>query len=185
MRHLTAYRVSVKMFNQMCCAGLFEDEKVELLNGVMTKMTSGPGHDFVVAVLGQILEKLLPSDKWSVREEKPVELGRFWKPQPDVAVVRGSHRDFSARTPGPADIVLIIEVSDSTYAKDTRIKLRRYERCGIATYWVVDLSRRRVEVREMGQKGLAVPVFYHENDEIPVALDGQAYGRISVRDLLP
>ncbi len=185
MRYLTAYRFSVNKFNRMCAAGLFEDEKVELLNGLMTRMTSGPGHDYAVALLSQILEKLLPADRWSVREEKPVELGRFWRPQPDVAVVRGTHRDFAARTPCQSDIALIIEVSDSTYAKDTRIKLRQYERSGIAVYWVVDLSRRRVEVREMGGRGLAVPVYHHEDDDIRVVLDGKDYGRVPVGDLLP
>ena len=59
-------------------------------------------------------------------------MAQFWKPLPDVAVVRGLHRDFIARTPGPSDIALIVEVSDTTYAKDTRIKLRRYERVGFA-----------------------------------------------------
>lgn len=185
MRHVTAYRMNVKKFNKMCSLGLFEDEKVELLNGVLTMMTSGPGHDYAVAYLRQSLEQMLPKEKWAVREEKPVELGPFWKPQPDVAVVRGTHRDFAARTPGRTDIALLIEVSDTTYPKDTRIKLRHYERCGIALYWVVDLSRRRVEVREMGARGLSVPVYHREIDEIPVVLDGQEYGRIAVQDLLP
>jgi Uma2 family endonuclease len=128
---------------------------------------------------------MLPEDKWSVREEKPVELGLFWKPQPDVAVVRGVLRDYIARTPGPSDIALMIEVSDTTYAKDTKIKLRGYERCGLPYYWIVDLNRRRVEVREMGTRGLAVPVFYKDNESVPVVLDGREYGRIDVRDLLP
>lgn len=185
MRHVTAYRVNIRKFNTMCAMGLFEDEKVELLNGYLTMMTSGPGHDFAVSFLAESLRRLLPGNLWSVREEKPVKLGLFWRPQPDVAVVRGTHRDFIKRTPGKADIALIIEVSDTTYAKDSGIKRRLYERRGIASYWVVDLGRRRVEVREMSARGLAVPVFYGEDCEVPVVLDGKEYGRIAVADLLP
>ncbi len=57
--------------------------------------------------------------------------------------------------------------------KDTGIKLRAYERSGLANYWVVDLSNRRVEVRALGSQGFSAPVYYHENDEIPIVLDGR------------
>jgi Uma2 family endonuclease len=128
---------------------------------------------------------MLPRDRWTLRDEKQVRLGRFWKPFPDINVVRGPRTDFARRTPGRHDVALIIEVSDATYPKDAGIKLRRYERCGIPLYWVVDLPRRRVEVREMSAKGLSVPVFYQEHEEIPVVLDGHDYGRVCVRDILP
>ncbi len=187
MRHLTAYRVSVSKFDKMCAAGLFDDDRVELLNGVLTMMTSGPGHDFTVTFLRQALEALIPADRWSVREDKPLNLGLYSGSLfPDLAVVRGVHRDFSRRRrQGRLDVALIVEVSDTTYAKDVGIKLRRYERCGVPTYWIVDLNRRRVEVREMGPQGLTVPVLFQEDDAIPLVLDGQDLGRIVVKDLLP
>jgi Uma2 family endonuclease len=185
MRFVTAYRVSVRKFDRMCAAGLFDDEKVELLGGILTMMASGPAHDNAVLSLRDQLLRILPNDRWTVRDDMPIGLGKFWKPLPDIAVVRGIRTDYLNRTPGRLDVALIIEISDSTYGKDTGTKLRRYERCGIPLYWVVDLPRRRVEVREMSAKGLSVPVLYQEHEEIPVVLDGQDYGQVCVRDILP
>ena len=181
----TAYRVRVSKFNRMCAAGLFEDEKVELLGGILTMMTTGPAHDNAVTSLDDQLRDLVSRDAWTVRVQMPVHLGVFWKPVPDFAVVLGPRPVYANRTPGRLDIALIVEVSDTTYATDTGKKLRHYERCGLALYWIVDLSRRRVEVREMSAKGLSVPVYFDEKDEIPVVLDGQSCGRVVVRDLLP
>jgi Uma2 family endonuclease len=92
---------------------------------------------------------------------------------------------YAHRTPRRGDIALVVEVSDTTYQKDTGKKLRGYQRAGIPTYWVVDLNRRRVEVREMTARGLAPVVLYHEQDEIPLTLDGRDYGKVPVRELLP
>ncbi len=149
---------------------LFDDDRLELPNGVLTAHPAQV--DFTVTFLRQALEALIPADRWSVREDKPLNLGLFWKPVPDLAVVRGVHRDFAAKTPGRLDVALIVEVSDTTYAKDVGIKLRRYERCGVPTYWIVDLNRRRVEVREMGPQGLLDLRLFQEDDAIPLVLDG-------------
>ena len=148
-------------------------------------MTSSPPHDFAVLALGDELEDRLPRDRWAVREEKPVILGMFWRPMPDVAVVRGDLRTFSQKTPRRHDIALLVEVSDTTYPKDTGKKLRGYERSGVSLYWVVDLNRRRVEVREMTDKGLSLMATYQEHEELPLRLDGQDFGRIRVEKFLP
>jgi Uma2 family endonuclease len=184
MKTSSVYRVTVPKFRRMAAAGLFDDDRVELLDGVLTMMTTGPAHDYAVAQLGDLIGDLLPRDRWFVREEKPLRLGLFWQPQPDIAVVRGPRLDFASRTPGRADVALIVEVSDTTYAKDAGKKLRLYERCGVPTYWLLDLSRRQLEVREMGPRGLKQAVVWHENDEVPLVLDGQERGGVSVNELL-
>jgi hypothetical protein len=63
MRSLAAYRVTVPKFNRMCAAGLFEDEKVELLGGILTKIKMGPAHDNAVTSLRDQLITLLPRDR--------------------------------------------------------------------------------------------------------------------------
>jgi Uma2 family endonuclease len=185
MSRLTRYRMSASKYEQICATGVFEDEKVELLDGILIKMTTNPEHNNAVTLLARALRKLVDEDRWTVCEEKPVRLGRLWRPEPDVAIVRGPQSDYVHRLPGRMNIALIAEVADSTYAKDTGIKLIRYERCGLPTYWVVDLNRRRVEVREMGSHGLSIPIYYSEHENAPVVLDGKEYGRIRVADLLP
>src|SRR5689334_21810612 len=106
MRHLTAYRVTSRKFDKMRAAGLFEDDKVELLDGVLTMMTTGPAHDNAVNALDDLLGEALPKGRWLVRTEQPVKLGLLWKPLPDVVVVRGRRSDFAHRTPGRNDIAL-------------------------------------------------------------------------------
>jgi Uma2 family endonuclease len=184
MKDLRAYRVRVPAFLTMARAGAFGDDRVELLGGILTMMTSGPGHDYAVTSLGDRLDDLLPRDRWTVREEKPVTLGLFWMPVPDLAVVRGPKEDYKKRTPDRRDIALIVEVADTTYAKDTGKKLRRYRRCRVPAYWVVDLARRRVEVRDLSGPDPSPPVVFGEDDEIPLQLDGHDHGRVAVSDLL-
>jgi Uma2 family endonuclease len=184
MSRLTRYRMSASKYEQICATGVFEDEKVELLDGALIKMTTNPEHINAVTALVEQLLNLVGRDRWTIREEKPIRLGRFWRPQPDVAIIRGPRSVYAGKLPSSKDIVLIAEVTDTTYAKDAGIKLQRYESCGLPRYWIVDLKHRRVEVREMGPRGLTIPVFHEESDEIPLILDGRTYGRIRVADLL-
>ncbi len=63
MRDVTVYRVNLRKFNKMCAVGLFDDEKVELLNGVLTMMASGPVHDYTVNSLEDLLKERLAQKK--------------------------------------------------------------------------------------------------------------------------
>ena len=124
MRTSTVYRFTVSKFNRLAATGVFDDDRVELLGGVPTMMTTCPPHDYAVTRFGDFLEDCLSRERWTVREEKPIRLGRFWQPLPDIVVVRGAAKDFSTRTPEVLDIALLVEVSDTTYAKDAGKKLR-------------------------------------------------------------
>ncbi len=70
------------------------------------------------------------------------------------------------------------------YSQDTGKKLRRYQRSGVPAYWIVDLNRRQIEVREMGEPGLQGSIPYAESAEVPLVLDGIDCGRIAVGDLV-
>jgi Uma2 family endonuclease len=109
---------------------------------------------------------------------------------PDVVVLRGPDTIYGQRLAGAADVALLVEVSDTTYAKDSGPKLRRYATFRIPVYWIVDLNRRMVEVRtgpfgKGKQAGYAHCDIYREWDTIPVELDGQEIGRVAATDLLP
>ena len=89
-----------------------------------------------------------------------------------------------------SDVVLLVEISDTTYAKDSGPKLRRYASYRIPVYWIVDLNRRIVEVRTRPfgkgmQAGYARCDLYREGDQVPVELDGQQVGQTAVADILP
>ncbi len=113
---LRPYRMSVKQFESLIAAGAFPDRvRVELLGGVLfRKITKNDPHDFAVGLLGAILNRQL-EPAWFAREEKSVVLGKFWRPEPDVAVVRGPRQRYRDRAPRANDLGLLIEVSDVTY----------------------------------------------------------------------
>jgi len=185
MRTIIPYRFDVPTYDALCASGTFGDRKVELLNGLLVMMTSGPAHDNAVTALGDRLEELLPREDWTVREEKPVVLSRRWKPLPDLAVVRGRRTAYARRTPGRLDVALIVEVSDTTYPKDAGPKRRAYARHGIPAYWIVDVNRRLVEAYTLGAQGLDLIATSTEPKEVPLVLGGAGYGMVAAADLFP
>ncbi|HEX8202679.1 MAG TPA: Uma2 family endonuclease, partial [Isosphaeraceae bacterium] len=131
----------------------------------------------------------LPTD-WFIREEKSVRLGLSWRPEPDIAVVRGPNVRYRARTPQAKDIGLVIEVADVSYAKDRGEKWRGYALAHVPSYWIVNLPARRVEAYgNPTGRGMAAKyrddVTYGPDAEVPVVIAGDEVGRIPVRHILP
>ena len=180
----TLFRVNARSYRRMAVAGDFGDTKVELLGGALTVMTTGPVHDYVVGTLHYLLLDRLGRVDRTVREEKPLNLGWFWRPLPDIAVVRGHRTSHAHRPPGRHDVALLVEVADTSYAVDAGRKLRRYLACGIPAYWIIDVNRRRVEVRDMrSPDGSAPATTYTEGAAVPLTLDGRDHGTVAVADL--
>ena len=179
------FRWSPRQFKKAEAAGLFEGSKVELLGGIVFKMTTKPPHMVAVHRLANALASLAPEPAWVVTKEDNVELGS-WLPLPDATIVRGPIENYRTRLPAAGDILQIVEVSDTTYAKDRGRKYRRYAAHPLPVYWIVDLNRRRVEVfgSPAGKSYRTVDV-YGEADLVPVVLDGQYLGSVAVADILP
>ena len=188
---LVPYRLTVRQFLKMIDAGIFRDEdRIELLGGLLVdRMTTNDPHDLTVDQLGAILTLGLPLE-WIARQEKSVVLGRFWRPQPDIAVARGPRGRYGSAAPGPADLGVLIEVSDSSYAKDRGLKWRKYAAARIPTYWIVNLALRQIEIytNPSGRGHSAVyrnETTFGENDELPLVIEGRELARIKVSDVLP
>jgi len=175
---------------------LDEGEKVELLEGYMVyKMPTNPPHDFAVSRTAKILDRMLPTG-WTVRCQMGTRLAES-RPEPDAAVARGTDHDYTGRQPGPADLGLVIEVSDSSLARDELDKTRIYARDSIPVYWIVNLVDRRVEVftdptGPTPPAGATDPdphyrtrTDYPAGSAVPVVLNGVAVGTIPVDELLP
>jgi Uma2 family endonuclease len=185
------YRLTVRQFEQMIDAGVFRDEDhVELLGGLLVdQMTTNDPHDFAVDQIGAILTRGLP-DEWIARQEKSVVLGRFWRPQPDVAVARGPRERYDSAAPKVAELGMLTEVADSSYRKDRGTKWRKYAACRIPIYWILNLPQRQLEVHSVPVgRGKAAEyrhvTTYGPDDEVPVTLEGRELLRIKVSDLLP
>jgi Uma2 family endonuclease len=186
LRQMRPPKWSPSMFRLASEAGCFQDTKVELIGGRLVEMTENPPHMNCVFNVDAALKELLPANRWFVAREVSARFPR-WTPLPDVAVHRGPRQPtYEDRLPVASDAALIVEVSESTYLKDRTVKLARYARAAIPTYWIVHLEHRRVEVysQPAGRRYMKRED-YEETAEAPVVLDGVPQGRLAVRDILP
>src|SRR5262249_30659359 len=130
--------------------GLFEGRRAMLIDGVI--MEEGPMNPPHAIALGLVEEAIRVAFGvgWWTRQQSPLILGLDTDPEPDIAVVLGRPRDYSAH-PTTAD--LVIEVADSSFDFDTNEKRLLYARAGIREYWVVDVNGRRLLVYHDPQAG--------------------------------
>ncbi len=126
--------------------GVFDDERVELLDGeIWTLPAHGTPHFSAVRRAVAFLAEVFGTG-FDFRQQAPMTLEDGTEPEPDVLVVTGSWEDYEGHHPVPAEVCLLIEVSDATLRKDRGEKFRTYARAGIADYWIVNLVNRRLEV---------------------------------------
>jgi len=183
------YRMTPPQFHKAMEAGVFGENKVELLGGIPFIMSENPPHIFVSIRLDSALRALATAQGWVVNKQHRLELGQ-WRPLPDVVVLNGPDTIYATRLARAHDVALLVEVADTSYSKDNGPKFRRYASFQIPVYWIVDLKRRIVEVRALPfgkgkQAGYARCDVYREHDQVPVVLAGQEVRRIAVADLLP
>ncbi len=177
-------RISIDEFEQY--ADSHDDDRVELIDGhIVGRDEMKPAHALAMGLLKRAVEPLLPRDR-SVREDKPVRIPDFNEPFPDVSIVRGDLRTYADRHPGPEDVSVVIEVSDTTLHKDRNEKSPHYARSGIPVYWIVNLVGREVEVYTgPGPDGYKKRSDFAAGQSIPVIIDDVEVGTIAVADILP
>jgi len=142
------YRMSVEQYEAMAVSGAIPtSHRVHLINGLLVqKMTQKPPRTVADMLCGDELGRVVPRG-WHVRPSKPIRLPiQLSEPEPDRCVVRGTIRDYEGRTPGPADIALVVEIADSSLAEDRKLADEVYGPAGIPVYWIVDGNGRQVEV---------------------------------------
>ena len=139
----TPARFTLEQYHAMGEAGVLTPaDRVELIDGVVTrKPIKGPLHNYVVKLLHGRLSTVA-GDGAHVQQEGPVVLLTS-EPEPDFAVVRGTPADYRTRNPSGTDCLLVIEVSDTTLARDA-YKAALYAKAGVPAYWIVDVNCRRV-----------------------------------------
>lgn len=187
---LPIWRLSVAQYHGMIKAGILtEDDPVELLEGwLVAKMPKNPPHRLSTQLTREALADLLPAG-WYVDAQEPITLLDS-EPEPDVVVVRGQRRDYAERHPGADDLALVVEVADTTLQRDRTIKKQLYARAGIATYWLLDLTSRQMQVYteplvHAEQADYRRIQNYQPLDLVPVSIEGREVGRLALRDLLP
>ena len=139
-------KITVDEFQRLGREGVFPDgSRLELIDGEVREMSPvGPSHAWIVDRLLAMLFRQL-GDMHHIRCQGPVELDIYNEPEPDILVARPNPA-FAHRHPTPPDVLLAIEVSDSTLRQDRRHKIPRYARAGIPESWIIDVGRRRIHV---------------------------------------
>jgi Uma2 family endonuclease len=142
---VTKYRFDVDDYHRMVEAGILDERsRVELIDGEVVAMTPiGPRHNAAVTRANRALVTAAGNDAL-VRPQGSVRLDRFHEPQPDFALLRPQPDFYASRLPGPEDILLVIEIADSSLPYDRDVKSRIYARLGVREYWLADLDDRTV-----------------------------------------
>jgi Uma2 family endonuclease len=187
------FRIDIETYHRMGEFGLITpSDRVELLDGLLVrKMTKGPRHVTATHRTFKILLGCLPPG-WHPRVESPVEFPQGpdgdSAPEPDVVVVRGDDDLYNHRHPGPGDVLLVIQVADSSLLID-RKGLRRFGWAGVPVVWIVNLRNETVEVYTgpsgpVDDPGFAQKVTRGVDDLLEIPLDGRTIGGLRVVDFL-
>lgn len=177
-------------YERLIGTGFFQPgDQVELVGGqLIVAEPQGSGHFAAIRAVEEALRVAFGSG-WEVRGQGPLALDEESEPEPDVAVVPGSYRDYVVGH--PSQPILVVEVSESSLALDQDHKGSLYARAGLAEYWIVNLVDRVLEVyREpspdpaasFGWRYRSVEVFGRAASVSPLALPS---AHIQVGDLLP
>lgn len=138
---------TVDEYYRMVDAGLLtEDSRVELIDGVIVDMPPiGPGHSGNVNWFTDVFRELFGGAA-QLSIQNPLRLGLRVEPRPNVMLLRIREVHYRTSHPGPDDVLLLVEVADSSLSYDRKTKARIYARAGIADYWIVNRVDLVVEV---------------------------------------
>lgn len=147
-------RFSVEEYYQMFEAGVFgENARVELIDGEVFEMAAmGSRHAACIDRLNRLLSKLA-SQNTIVRVQCPIQLDDDSEPEPDVALLKFREDFYASGHPKPSDVLLAVEVSDTSLEYDTKVKLPAYARAGVPEVWVVDLNSDTIQIHSNPQTG--------------------------------
>jgi len=135
-------RLSRAEYEQMVGLGMFEDEPVELLRGLLVTMSpQGVEHLDITAWLGRRLTIAL-GEAFMVRQHSSYPASEDSEPEPDILVIRDEDR----RRAHPSIAILLIEVASSSLRRDQKVKAPIYAEAGVPEYWIVDVAAAAVEV---------------------------------------
>jgi Uma2 family endonuclease len=141
------HRFSVKDYHRMAETGVLRpDARVELLDGRIIDMSPiGPFHGGLVKRLSRLFN-LMAQGRWLVSTQDPLQLDDHSEPEPDVMLLKPAPDDYTRRHPQPDDVLLLLEVSDTTLDYDRDEKLPAYGRAGVTEVWIVNLQDTVIEV---------------------------------------
>src|SRR4051812_45524720 len=143
----TRYKWTVEDYHKLGDAGILdEDSRVELIEGELIEMA--PIHGPHMGTVNRLTKMLVfaVGDHGVVSVQNPVTLPPYSEPQPDFTILRPGAGLPSSGVPRSDDVLLLIEVADTTLRYDRVMKLKLYAKEKIAEYWIVDVQGKSIEV---------------------------------------
>lgn len=178
-------RFTVAEYQRMTDLGIFPiGERLELIDGFVTTMAAkGAAHSTANYRITKLFERTV-GDQSCVRSQEPIQLDNHSEPELDVAIVQLDSLDYVTHHPTPDEVLLVIEVADSSLRYDLEVKAPLYAKSRIPEYWVVDVADRKLHVfREPNESGYQLEWVLRESMTVePIAF---ADWTIGVSELLP
>ncbi len=160
--------ISVKDYDEMIRHGILtSDDKVELLNGIIIeKMPKGIKHAAINDLVAEVFREKL-GNQVIIRNQNPIVLDDYSEPEPDLVLAKPPSEIYLERHPNPEDILLIIEISDSTLGRDRVTKSLAYAKAGIRQYIVLNVQDNSLEdYRQPAADGYQSKQTYRTGDSL-------------------
>ena len=176
MIKLKPYRFNIEGYERTARAGVWDDTRVELLDGEVFPMTPiGPEHVFSVARLVETFVFQF-AEQAMVVSQSPLHLPPDGEPEPDVVLLKLPKERYQSRLPNGEDVLLLIEVSKSTLEYDRLKKLPIYARANIPEVWIRNLIDNQLEVyrNPQGERYTSLSTYSEGQGVAPLAFEGEA-----------
>ncbi|MEH2315611.1 Uma2 family endonuclease [Nostoc sp.] len=157
----TPKRFTIAEYHRLAELGFFEeDERVELIKGEIVQMAAkGTPHSVCETRLERQLYKLV-GDRATLRGQQPITLSKNSEPEPDRVIAKNRDDDYLANHPSPSDILLLIEIADSSLKYDQQVKLPLYAEANISDYWIFNLVDNYLECYSEPYQALQIKFGY-------------------------
>ena len=138
--------ITTSEYDRMIEAGIYtENDRIELLNGeIIELMPKGPKHTSANSKIVRFFIRLF-DEKLIVRNQDPIILDDFSEPEPDIVLANWDDKEYAENHPTPSDILLVMEISDTTLAYDREAKALAYSRNNIQQYLLLNLQNETIE----------------------------------------
>ncbi|MFN7116263.1 MAG: Uma2 family endonuclease [Saprospiraceae bacterium] len=138
--------ISVADYHKMAEAGILPESGIELINGEIIEMSpKGSKHTRIVKKLNKLLGQLLGDDV-IISIQDPIIANDFSEPEPDVAILKYRADFYGEEHPHGKDVLLAIEIGDTSVAYDRKFKLPLYAESGVAECWLINLAKKEIYV---------------------------------------
>lgn len=177
-------KFTVEEYHHFIETGIFSpEERLELWEGEFIEMSPiGRRHAGTVDFLSEILKDFLHKQA-IVRIQSPIVLNNFSEPEPDIALLKRRDDFYRTVNATPNDVLLIIEVADTTVKYDRDVKFPKYAESDIPEAWLIDLENDRIEIHsEPTPNGYKLVKILHRGDIAESSVFEQI--KISVEDIL-